>query len=446
MLAGVRPVSLRFRPVRPLSLWYVNTLTCASTRALKPTRTRTRAPRRSSSFQLAVPVRIPSMSYRLVWRLKLGEWPRPSIRGNPGLAAGSSSRRALRLDSGGDAGDLLEWPPERLHDRRDVGVRRVVRQDAAGSHDQPDPARLSDRVERLRAGLLGGPVPQRLPLVEAADDGAPGLGLALGEGGRCGAIVPVPGVARQHCQTVEQEPVTVTVDDREDRLAAHRLEDATIVGLAEARVVLLGAHAPARRLDRVEDARDALGERQRGESDHRLGDRLEGARDERRVLREVVREPRARELPRERARREERGQDRRVADTPVEAHPHDGLELLDPARRRARIERADRLPVLGRTDGAAHAGPVTILPRLVALDAPPRLDRVAAARRDLEKVRAVALVEPERRLREPGGGAVDRREVAPDGVGHAVDGLAVDRRQDALAPAQLLHGSGPRVR
>src|SRR5207244_5355429 len=61
------------------------------------------------------------------------------------------------------------------------------------------------------------------------------------------------------------------------------------------------------------DARDALGERQRGESDHRLGDRLEGARDERRVLREVVREPRARELPRERERREERGQDRRVA-------------------------------------------------------------------------------------------------------------------------------------
>src|SRR5438034_10394704 len=178
--------------------------------------------------------------------------------------------------------------------------------------------------------------------------------------------------------TVEQEPVTVTVDDREDRLAAHRLEDATIVGLAEARVVLLGAHAPARRLDRVEDARDALGERQRGESDHRLGDRLEGARDERRVLREVVREPRARELPRERERREERGQDRRVADTPVEAHPHDGLELLDPARRRTRIERADRLPVLGRTDGAAHAGPGTSLSRLVALDAPPRLDRVAA--------------------------------------------------------------------
>src|SRR3989454_5782806 len=125
----------------------------------------------------------------------------------------------------------------------------------------------------------------------------------------------------------------------------------------------------------------------------------------RRVLREVVREPRARELSRERERREERGQDRRVADTPVEAHPHDGLELLDPARRRARIQRADRLPVLGRTDGAAHAGPVTVLPRLVALDAPPRLDRVAAARRDLEKVRAVALVEPERRLREPGGGA-----------------------------------------
>src|SRR5438445_2405370 len=77
--------------------------------------------------------------------------------------------------------------------------------------------------------------------------------------------------------------------------------------------------------------------------------------------------------------------------------------------------------------------------QLVALDAPPRFDRVAAPRRDLEEVRAVALVEPQRRLREPGGGAVHRREVAPDGVGHTVDRLAVDRRQDALAPAHLLH-------
>src|SRR5439155_1034268 len=90
-------------------------------------------------------------------------------------------------------------------------------------------------------------------------------------------------------------------------------------------------------------------------------------------------------------------------------------------------------------DRAAHAGPVSVLPQLVALDAPPRFDRVAAARRDLEEVRAVALVEPQRRLREPGGGAVHRREVAPDGVGHTVDRLAVDRRQDALAPAHLLH-------
>src|SRR6059036_2624121 len=170
-----------------------------------------------------------------------------------------------------------------------------------------------------------------------------------------------------------------------------------------------------------------------------VGDRLERTRHQRRVLVQVVREPRARELTGERERREECWKDRRVADAPVEAHPHDRLEVLDPAGRRPRIERADHLPVLGRADRATHAGPVAVLAELVALDAPPRFDRVAAARRDLEEVRAVALVEPQRRLREPGGGAVHRREVAPDGVGHAVDRLAVDRRQDALASAQLLH-------
>ena len=248
-------------------------------------------------------------------------------------------------------------------------------------------------------------------------------------------------MARQRRQPVEHEPVAVAVDDREDRLALYGCQDAAVVGLAEARIVLLGAHASAGRLDRVEDARDTLGERQRRESDHCLGDHLERARHQRRVLVQVVREPRARELAGERERREECWKDRRVADAPVEAHPHDRLEVLDPARRRSRVERADRLPVLGRTDGAARARPVAVVTQLVALDASPRLDRIPAARRDLEEVRAVALVEPERRLREAGRGPVHRREVAPHSVGHAIDRLAVDRRHDALAPAHLFHRS-----
>src|SRR5206468_9784011 len=57
----------------------------------------------------------------------------------------------------------------------------------------------------------------------------------------------------------------------------------------------------------------------------------------------------------------------------------------------------------------------------------------------LEEIGAVALVKAERRLGQARGRVVDVREMAPDGVGHPVDGLTVDGRQDALAPAHLLH-------
>src|SRR5205809_6315213 len=73
------------------------------------------------------------------------------------------------------------------------------------------------------------------------------------------------------------------------------------------------------------------------------------------------------------------------------------------------------------------------------LDASPGLHRVAAARRDLEEVRAVSLVEAQRRLREPRRRVVDSGEVTLDCVGHAIDGLAVDGRQHALTPALLFH-------
>ena len=60
---------------------------------------------------------------------------------------------------------------------------------------------------------------------------------------------------------------------------------------------------------------------------------------------------------------------------------------------------------------------------LLGLDAAPGLHGVAAVRRDLEEVGAVVLVEAQRGLGQAGRRAVHGREVAPDGVGHAVDGL-----------------------
>src|SRR4030081_2546781 len=82
---------------------------------------------------------------------------------------------------------------------------------------------------------------------------------------------------------------------------------------------------------------------------------------------------------------------------------------------------------------------MAVLANGVALHAAPGLDSIAAARRDVEEVGAVSLMEPERRLSQPGRGVVDRREVAPDRVGDAVDGLAVDRGENAFASTHLLH-------
>src|SRR5215475_15375179 len=113
--------------------------------------------------------------------------------------------------------------------------------------------------------------------------------------------------------------------------------------------------------------------------------------------------------------------------------------MLRPAGRGRGIERPDLPPVVGVLHGATGAGTMPVGTLLIALDAAPRLDGVSAGRRDLDEVRAVALVEAEGGLGEPGGVAIDLREVAPDGVGYAIDGLSRDRGLQALAPAHLLH-------
>src|SRR3989442_9409727 len=86
---------------------------------------------------------------------------------------------------------------------------------------------------------------------------------------------------------------------------------------------------------------------------------------------------------------------------------------------------------------------------LVRLHATPGVDAVTAARRDLQEVRAVVVVEAERRLGQPGRRVVDGGEVAPDRVGHAVDWLSIDGGGGPLAPRHLLHELGligPRAR
>src|SRR6266581_2988524 len=68
------------------------------------------------------------------------------------------------------------------------------------------------------------------------------------------AVVPVPHVGRHPGETVEHEPLAVAVQHRQARVLAHGLEDAAIVGLAEAGVLLFRVGRVAGCLDRVEDA------------------------------------------------------------------------------------------------------------------------------------------------------------------------------------------------
>src|SRR5437870_3964152 len=65
--------------------------------------------------------------------------------------------------------------------------------------------------------------------------------------------------------------------------------------------------------------------------------------------------------------------------------------------------------------------------------------RRASRRRDLQEIRTIALVEPQRGLGRAGGVGVDLREMAPERVGRAVGGLAVDGGGQTLAAAHLLH-------
>src|SRR5881409_987924 len=84
-------------------------------------------------------------------------------------------------------------------------------------------------------------------------------------------------MAGQPRQALEHELIAVTVDDRELGPVADRFEEPAIVRLAELGVFLLGVMSPAGRLDRVEDAGDALGEGPVDKPHQRFGDRIERA-------------------------------------------------------------------------------------------------------------------------------------------------------------------------
>src|SRR5207302_1633621 len=86
--------------------------------------------------------------------------------------------------------------------------------------------------------------------------------------------------------------------------------------------------------------------------------------------------------------------------------------------------------IASRAPRATGAGAMPVLTDGVTLDAPPRFHGIAPARSDLQEVRAVSLVEAQRRLRQARWRAIHAREVTPHRVRHAVDGLSIDRGEN----------------
>ena len=228
-------------------------------------------------------------------------------------------------------------------------------------------------------------------MVEASLDGPRHEGLAFGERWTRASVVPVPHVGREPRQPVEHELLAVAVQHGQARVLTHGFEDATVVGLPEAGVVLVRVKGLARRLDGVEDALGTLAEAGLHEGEDGLGDRDQRVLDEARVLLEIV----VQAVPGELARQRERAEDRRD-DGAVGAPVHHAAEdRFDVGRPPGGLHGhgADLLPVCGSVDGVAQAGAVAVRGQLVALDAAPILHGITAGGRDLEEVGAVPLVE-----------------------------------------------------
>src|SRR5262249_40689133 len=84
------------------------------------------------------------------------------------------------------------------------------------------------------------------------------------------------------------------------------------------------------------------------------------------------------------------------------------------------------------------AVPVAVRHDLVALDAAPVRDRIPTARRHLEKIRPVSLVEAQRGLCERGRRSVHFGEVSPERIRLTIRPSALE---GGLDPFELLHAS-----
>src|SRR5438128_6739184 len=332
----------------------------------------------------------------------------------------------------------LHAPADRLNKVYQGCVRVLGQEDAAGPQDDAGPARLGDGVLGLGLGVRTRAVLERAPLVEAALHRPGNDVLALGERRPGATVVPVPHVRGQGGETVEHQPLAVTVEHGETRALAHRLEDAPVMRLAEARVLVFRVEGVARRLHGIEDALGALAEAGLHEGENGLGDGGEGVLDEVGVLLEIVVEPVARELARQGERAEHRRHHRAVGPA-IHHAADDGLDVRGPACG-LHGHRSDLLPIIGRVDGVACARAMAVGRGFLALYTAPAVPRITAGRRDLEEVRAVAFVEAQRGLGQGGRRTVHRREVTPECIGRSVRRLAPDGGEHALS---LGHGLGP---
>jgi len=232
-------------------------------------------------------------------------------------------------------------------------------------------------------------------------------------------------------QLVEADLAAVEMQQRERRPSGDGLDEAAGVWQLEPRQRLRGERLAGRRLGRDEEPVRARVQRRIRVARHRPGDRLERALDRGRRRAQVVAQPVAGELLRDRQRREDGVEHRRVVVPPADDEAH-RLELAA-QRAAAGVELAHARPVRRGPDGVLDALLGAARRAGVGDPAPPVLDAVDAARHDLDEVEVEPPVEAEHRLRETLGRVVDVGRVAPERDGWTIDRLPSEGGDDALA-------------
>ena len=319
------------------------------------------------------------------------------------------------------------------------GLGRVGVDRAVGTEQQRAPAHLVDGALRARGDVrlahrgdlrLGG---------QAADDGAAGAPMDLGQRRVAGAERPGKGRHGVIGKLVEVDGRPADVQQVERRLR-DGAQHAQVVGALEAAALPGGEAVAAREVRRIEESVGAGLHARARVGRQRLGDRRQpgvhrlrlGAGDGQRLL-----APAGQHVRHHHHRREDRPDDRRVGTEGRADRGQRGQLLAERAPARidglqpGHLRGAGQRRVRDRERGRALRG------RPVAQ--PPHLGEALRARLGLQEVPVERAGQPQRFRGQPGRGVLGHEVVQPEAERHAVDVIATQGGQHARA---LGHGHG----